>query len=285
MNWDISLFNSVILSSTEAACLFIFGSCIGSFLNVCIDRWPKDQSIFRPRSHCPHCQTLIPWYLNVPVVTWLLLKGKTTCCGNRIPLRYILSEVGMGLLAVLTITFAKPIAIPCFILICLLWIAFFTDCETLLIPDQVTLSGLPLGILLSAFYPQLQLTSNAFEAVKESLIGMCIGAGSLFLIASIAEFFIKEEALGFGDMKLLGCIGAFLGTFGCLYTLLFGSIFGTIFLVVYGGFTKIFHLKTDVIRHRRMAFGPFLVLGTVTYMAILWLHPNALCSFACTDEF
>jgi leader peptidase (prepilin peptidase)/N-methyltransferase len=265
--------------------LFIFGSCIGSFLNVCIDRWPKDQSIVSPRSHCPHCQKQIPWYLNIPIITWALLHGKAACCGNPIPFRYILSELTIGLIAVITFTFANQIAIPYFILICLLWITFFTDLETLLIPDQVTLSGLPLGIILSAFYPQLQLTSNAFYAIKESLIGMCIGSGSLFLIASIAEFFMKEEALGVGDIKLLGCIVSLLGAFGCLYTIFFGSLFGTFFIVTYYIFTKIFRFKTDATLPRRIAFAPFLVLGTATYMIILCLHPDSLRFFVYTYEF
>lgn len=171
----------------------------------------------------------------------------------------------------LIFTYANDLAVPCFVLLCLLWIAFWSDCETMLIPDQVTLGGLLFGILFSAFYPQIQLSQNTFEAVKESFVGMCVGAGCLFLVASIAECFVNEEALGLGDMKLLGCIGAFLGTSGCLYALLLGSMLGTLFIVSHGSLTKLFQPKTNI--NRRMAFGPFLALGTVVYMIIaLWLQ-------------
>ena len=261
----------MLLSVMQAICLFLFGSCIGSFLNVCIDRWVKNQSVIKPRSHCPYCKKNIPWYLNIPVLTWLLLKGKTRCCGKSIPFRYFLSEIGIGLLAILTFTYANNLAVPCFVLLCLLWIAFWSDCETLLIPDQVSLGGLLLGIVLSAFYPQIQLSQNTFEAVKESFIGMCVGAGCLFLGASIAECFVNEEALGLGDMKLLGCIGAFLGTSGCLYALFLGSMLGTTFIVLHGTFIKLFRPKTNI--NRRMAFGPFLALGAVAYMIlVLWMQ-------------
>lgn len=261
----------ILLSVMQAICLFLFGSCIGSFLNVCIDRWVKNQSVIKPRSHCPYCKKNIPWYLNIPVLTWLLLKGKTRCCGKPIPFRYFLSEIGIGFLAVFTFAFANNLAVPCFVLLCLLWIAFWSDCETMLIPDQVTLGGLLLGILLSTFYPQIQLSQNTFEAIKESFIGMCVGAGSLFLVASIAECFVNEEALGLGDMKLLGCIGAFLGTSGCLYALLLGSMLGTLFIVSHGIFVKLFQPKATI--NRRMAFGPFLALGAVAYMVlVLWMQ-------------
>ena len=273
----------MILLIVQGAILFIFGSCIGSFLNVCIDRWVKGQSVIRPRSHCPHCQKNIPWYLNIPVLTWLLLKGKTRCCDNPIPFRYFLSEISIGLLAALTFTYANDLALPCFVLLCLLWIAFWSDCETLLIPDQVTLGGLLWGIVLSAFYPQMQLSQNTFEAVKESFIGMCVGAGCLFLVASIAECFVNEEALGFGDMKLLGCIGAFLGTSGCLYALFLGSILGTIFIVTHGIFIKLFRPKKNL--NRRIAFGPFLVLGAVVYMILILTNIHPLRFLGMLDEF
>ena len=281
---SVSIFNPMMLAIVQTLCLFFFGSCIGSFLNVCIDRWVKNQSVIKPRSHCPHCHKNIPWYLNIPVLTWLLLKGKTRCCGKPIPFRHFLSEIGIGLFAVLTFTYANDLAVPCFVLLCLLWVACWSGCETMLIPDQVTLGGLLLGIVLSAFYPQIQLTQNTFEAVKESFIGMCVGAGSLFLVASIAECFVNEDALGFGDMKLLGCIGAFLGTSGCLYALLLGSMFGTLFIVSHGIFTKLFRPKTNI--NRRIAFGPFLALGAVGYMMIvLWMRIEPRCFLSIPDEF
>lgn len=273
-----------MLSAIQTIILFVFGSCIGSFLNVCIDRWVKNQSVIKPRSYCPHCQKNIPWYLNIPILTWLLLKGKTRCCGKPIPFRYFLSEVGIGLLAVLTFTYANSLAVPCFVLLCLLWIAFWSDCDTLLIPDQVTLGGLLLGIILSAFYPQMQLSQNTFEAVKGSFIGMCVGAGSLFLVACIAECFVNEEALGLGDMKLLGCIGAFLGTSGCLYALFLGSMLGTLFIVSHGIFVKLFQPKTNI--NRRMAFGPFLALGAMVYMVLaLWMQIDPRYFLAVSNEF
>ena len=146
----------------------------------------------------------------------------------------------------------------------------------MLIPDQVTLGGLFLGVVLSVFYPQMQLSQSTFEAVRGSFIGMCVGAGCLFLVASIAECFVNEEALGLGDMKLLGCIGAFLGTSGCLYALLLGSMLGTLFIVLHGIFIKLFRPKTNI--NRRMAFGPFLALGAMVYMIlVLWMQIDPRC--------
>ncbi len=246
--------------------LFIVGSCIGSFLSVCIERWPKEQSVIKPASYCPHCKKKIPWYLNVPIFGWLLLKGKSFCCNKKIPIRYLFSEIFIGLCACIIYLFQKDLFLPYFILTCLLWIAFWTDIDTMLIPDEITLLGIILGILMSYLFPKLQGETNAFYGMLTSIKGICWGMGSLVCFISFVEFFLKKEAMGFGDIKLIGCIGAFCGWQGCLFSVFAGAIIGTITLFSWGFAKLIFYKKPFIIRNKCIPFGPFLAIATFLYL-------------------
>ncbi|MBP5191531.1 MAG: prepilin peptidase [Opitutales bacterium] len=253
--------------------VFLFGTCIGSFLNVCIDRWPKRQSVLHPRSHCLHCGKPIPFYQNIPIVTWLWLKGKTSCCGKPIPVRYVLSEIFLGFMAVWMDPFRSNQTLPYFVFFCLLWVAFFSDLETFLLPDEVTLGGIGLGILCSLWYPQMHATTSVWESLQASLQGACWGIGGLFLFASIAEWIMQKEAMGLGDVKLLGCIGAFWGAQSCLWSLFLGAFVGTIWIGILFLRSKILSNPSPVSLHQKIAFGPFLSIGAFVYTLILHNFP------------
>jgi len=246
--------------------LFVFGSCMGSFLSVCIERWPKEQSVVHPASYCPQCQKKIPWYLNIPILAWLFLRGKSACCGKQIPIRYFLSEIFIGLLAVAIYWSHKDLFLPYFSLLCLLWVAFWTDLDTMLIPDEITLLGIVMGVLMSYFFPKLHAEYNAFQGMLASIQGVCWGMGGLVCFISFVEFFLKKEAMGFGDVKLIGCIGAFCGWKGCLFSILVGAVIGTVVVFIGGGIQWIIQKKPFVIRDKCVPFGPFLSISIVLYI-------------------
>ena len=233
---------------------------------MCVERLPKDLSVVSPGSHCPHCGKPIPWYLNIPIVSWLLLMGKSQCCKRSIPVSYFLSELSVGIMAGLLYFHSQKFFIPYFLLFCLLWVAFFVDLKTMMIPDEISLLGIVFGVLMCFFFPELQEKHEPFQAFTRSLETACISMGGLFLFISIAEFFLKKEAMGLGDVKLMGCIGAFLGKDACLFSLFFGAILGTGFVFLWYLFQR-FYLKRRVkLRNKMIPFGPFLALSTVIYL-------------------
>lgn len=213
----------------------ILGACIGSFLNVCIFRIPAGDSLIRPGSHCA-CGKPIQWYNNFPVFGWLRLGGKAPCCGNRISLRYPLIE---GVTAVLFlacwykfghVSIIHTLAAATFlsILVCI----FFIDLDHLIIPDRFTIGGGVVGVLFSVLAPTLHLTNSvcgpehSLQAAWISIKGLCIGTGFILWIALLGEEVLKKEVMGFGDVKLLGMIGAFLGFEGALFSLFAGAFVG-----------------------------------------------------------
>ena len=248
------------------------GACIGSFLNVCIYRIPRGESVVRPRSHCPHCGKLIPWYLNIPVLSWLCLRGRCANCKGPISFRYTLVEILTALLFLavffkwalpFTVHMAPllhPAMIPCY------WLALsglvvgtFVDFEHYIIPDSVTLGGMAAGPLLCALVPALQGERIWYWGLADSLIGEAVGFGLLFAIAELGTRIFKKEAMGFGDVKLMGAIGAFFGWQATLFTLFVSSFLGSIVgvgLILFG-------------RGRlqsRIPFGPYLAMA-----AAIWL--------------
>ena len=246
--------------------LFVFGCCIGSFLCVCAERLPQGKSIVYPGSHCPFCQKKIPWFLNIPVISWLYLKGKSACCQKKIPFRYFLSEVLTGIGAIVFYVHSKELFFPYFALFCFLWVAFLTDLSEMIIPDEISLLGICVGVLMSFFYPQMHACYENFEGMVTSLKSICLGMGGLFLFISFLEFFLKKEAMGFGDIKLIGCIGAFLGWEGCLFSLFFGSIIGSVVMLLFFVFQKAINKKTIQLRNKQIPFGPFLSFAAIFYI-------------------
>jgi leader peptidase (prepilin peptidase)/N-methyltransferase len=228
-----------------------FGACVGSFLNVCIYRIPRDESVVKPRSHCPHCGMMIPWYLNIPVLSWTALRGKCAKCKNPIAFRYTLVEL---LTAMLFLAVYMKWAIPAamymlpishFSIVPIYWLVLggfilgtFVDFEHFIIPDSVTIGGMIAGPILSAICPVLHGQEIWWRGLVSSSIGLLAGFGILFAIAELGTRAFKKEAMGFGDVKLMGAIGAFLGWKAVLFTVFASSLLGSIvgvFLIIFGG--------------------------------------------------
>jgi leader peptidase (prepilin peptidase) / N-methyltransferase len=233
--------------------VFLLGCCVGSFLNVCIYRLPQDLSIVAPRSYCPQCRAPIHGYDNIPLLSYLLLRGKCRNCGAKISWRYPLVEALSGAFAVALfvkcgfgVNFFSYSAFTAALLV-----ITFIDLDHRIIPDLISLPGIGIGFLLSFFEPSL--------SVKDSLIGLVAGGGSLYLVAVAYEALTKREGMGGGDVKLLAMIGAWLGWKAVLFTLFFASLSGT---VIGGGAM----LAQKQGRYSAIPFGPFLAFGALAYL-------------------
>ena len=230
-----------------AVATFALGLCFGSFLNVCIYRLPRGKSVVAPRSACPHCGDLIPLYHNVPVLSWLILRGRCRACKQPISPRYLLIELLTGLLflsccAHFGLTLA---ALKCAVLGYLLLGLIFTDAETKMLPDAMTLPGLALGTAFSLVVPVNDLASRIIPgmvspamrgeiswriwSLSDSLLGAAVGASFLYGAAAIYLRARGVEGMGFGDVKLMALIGAFLGTKLTVLTIFAASLTGSLF--------------------------------------------------------
>lgn len=222
----------------------LIGACVGSFLNVCVYRWPEDKSVVSPPSSCPSCGTRIRWYDNVPVLGWLWLRGKCRACGARISIQYPLIELATAALWVMAAwrhgLSWQTLSVALFFTL-LLGIAL-TDARTYIIPDQFTLGGLVIGLALS-FAP------GGITPVR-AVIGAAVGYGLLWLVAVLGEWAFKKPAMGGGDLKMMAMVGAFLGPLGVLLTVFLGALFGSLI------FTPI-SIRTG----KLVPFGIFLALG------------------------
>ena len=338
----------------------VLGAVTGSFLNACIHRMPRGISLLNPkRSFCPNCEKAIPWYENLPVLSWIILRGKCSGCGAPISFRYPLVELlTAGLFLALWLNFGFPLGMVYFSFAALLIAATFIDFEHLIIPDEITLGGALLGIALSAAVPELMASKSHLVAPGLSILGAIAGFSAVFLIVELGklafgkirhrfptsvpfkwvrdaesvtididgesmdwrdifsrqrdklvvdfedglvidgeglpanrlEFFhdrmlsgnsvrnldsitriegrtisvvIPREAMGFGDVKFIACIGAFLGWQGALFSLFAGSIVGSV-----AGLAGLFLARDRA--GVRLPFGPFLATG-----ALIWLLGGA----------
>lgn len=234
---------------------FVLGTIVGSFLNVCIHRIPQGKSIVSPPSHCPRCKTPIRFYDNIPLVSFIILKGRCRKCEAPISLRYPLVEFLMGLFSLILLL---RFGISTLYLIYLAFFASLTlvsfiDLPLRIIPDVISLPGIVIGLVISFLHPQM--------SVKDSLIGVLLGGGSLYVVASVYHLITKREGMGGGDVKLLAMIGAFIGWKGVLFTILCSSFIGTVV-----GVTLMLVSSAD--SKYAVPFGPFLSLGAVIY--VLW---------------
>lgn len=235
------------------AFVFVFGAVIGSFLNVCIYRLPEQQSIAKPLSQCPHCHHPIRFYDNIPLISYLILKGKCRDCGEKISWRYPLVELITAILALLL--FAKFYLtlnfLVFFIFTAVVIVITFIDLDHQIIPDLLTLPGIPIFFLLSVFVVGVPW--------MEAAIGLLIGGGVLFAIALGYEVITKREGMGGGDIKLLAMIGGFLGWKSLIFVLLFSSLLGAVI-----GIALMLIKKEDM--KYAVPFGPFLSAAAVAYL-------------------
>jgi leader peptidase (prepilin peptidase)/N-methyltransferase len=182
-----------------ALVFFVFGCMVGSFLNVCIHRLPLGQSIVSPPSHCPHCNYSIPWYLNVPLVTWLWLRGKCANCRAPISPRYFLVELLTGV-AFLTcwLSFGSnsaALALVYCVFLAGLIAASFIDLEHFIIPDEITFGGIAVGFLCSMFVPRLHYVTGTTDSLKLSMIGIAVGGGLIYLILRVGKFLFGRQKI------------------------------------------------------------------------------------------
>ena len=228
---------------------------VGSFLNVCIIRLPKGESIVFPGSHCPYCKKAIEFYDNIPLISYLLLRAKCRHCHAPISFQYPLIEGGTALCSLLLfIKFGLSWNyLFYFSFIAALIVITVIDFFHQIIPDVISLPGIGLGLLGSLILSQITFFN--------SLIGVVLGGGSLFLVATLYQWFFKREGMGGGDVKLLAMIGAFLGWKAVFLTILLSSLIGSITGVATMAF------KGKDFKYA-IPFGPFLSLGAV--VSLFW---------------
>jgi leader peptidase (prepilin peptidase)/N-methyltransferase len=235
--------------------IFLLGAIIGSFLNVCVYRIPAGQSIVSPPSRCPQCGASIRWYQNIPIVSYLVLRGRCAGCRARISPRYPLVEALTGLLFLLVwMAFGWQAATPLYwVFAAALVVITFIDLDHQIIPDVISLPGIIVGFLTALAIPWLSWT--------DSLLGILLGGGSLFLVAEAYHRLTGQEGMGGGDVKLLAMIGAFLGWKAILPVIFLGSLAGSLV-----GVPLMIAKRSG--GKLAIPFGPFLALGAI--VCLLW---------------
>jgi leader peptidase (prepilin peptidase)/N-methyltransferase len=253
----------------------LFGLVVGSFLNVCIVRLPKEQSVVAPRSHCPACGHMIPWYENIPVFSYLLLGGKCSQCQARISPLYWLIELATGVMfAGLAARFGPSLELLKYLALGSLMLALTViDLRDRILPDELTRAGLGLGVVFSAMVPIGDGTGAwlasllgewppAMVSIFDSLLGAAAGSGALALVREGYYRWRGVEGMGFGDLKLMAAVGAFLGPKLALLTIFLGSFSGAL---IGGAFILLFRRGDS---KYELPFGSFL--GLMALGAGLW---------------
>lgn len=292
---------------------FIFGAIVGSFLNVCIYRIPTERSVVRPGSTCA-CGKPIQWYDNIPIVSWILLRGRARCCGRPFSIRYPLIELLTGVLFFLSWWFYPPVVALCGMFFCAILIcATFIDFDHMIIPDRFTIGGAVAGVIISFLVPALHgfesdlALVDSLRAGITSMIGLLVGSAVVLWIGLLAELLLKKEAMGFGDVKFLGAIGAFTGWEGALFAIFGGAVLGTGGLLVVMIVRPLFRAKApettevpiaaesgeapegeeDVALGRMVPFGPMLALGGLLYFLFLapWVDEYFASAAALFQQF
>jgi leader peptidase (prepilin peptidase)/N-methyltransferase len=208
--------------------IFVVGMTLGSFLNVCILRLPHGASVARPGSHCPVCKAPIRWYHNVPVVSWLILRGRCADCSTPISPRYALIETMSGavLLSLWLLYGPTPAFAVAAVFALAMVVLFFTDLDHQLLPDAITLTGVGVGLALAWVNPFLP--GEGWARIWSALGGAALGSGMLWGIGELYSRLRGVEAMGMGDVKMMAMVGAFAGPAGVLFTVFFGSLFGAL---------------------------------------------------------
>jgi leader peptidase (prepilin peptidase) / N-methyltransferase len=242
--------------------VFLFGTVVGSFLNVCIARIPKSESIISPPSHCPKCNAGIPFYCNIPLLSYMFLRGRCRACSEQISPRYLVVELLMGVLAVALfarfgLSFGFFVG---FLFVAALVVISFIDLDVRIVPDVISLPGILCGLVLSLVgYFVISSDSDLVPSPTSSLIGIIAGGGFLLATAWLYEKFTGVEGLGGGDIKLLAMIGAFLGWPSVPITLFIASLVGSVV-----GLTCM--LLTGAGRRLALPFAPFLCSGAIAFI-------------------
>ena len=267
-------------------CGFLFGACIGSFLNVCIYRIPKGESIVSPGSHCA-CGQPVKWHDNIPVLSWLILRGRARCCGRPFSFRYPFIELlTAALFLACWLLFPPAKAVAGMVLVSIVICATFIDLDHMIIPDAFTIGGAVAGLLLSLALPALHGHAHEFYVIAslragfDALLGLLVGSGVVLWIALFAEAVLKKEAMGFGDVKFLGALGTFVGWQGAVFAMFGGAIIGCVWFALAALWQKLFGRPAPVAPRIEtpegeqtekiglgvhVSFGPMLGLGALLY--------------------
>ena len=244
---------------------FAMGACIASFLNVVIWRVPRGESIVSPPSHCPKCNAQIRWYQNLPILSWLALRGKCANCKAPISPRYICVETLGGLLFLAAFAKFGVFAPLMWVWLSLMIVGSFIDFDHQLLPDFMTVGGMIYGLVLAvaaAFLPIPVFADGPFAfPLFNSLLGLAFGFGLLWLVRFFGSKAFKREAMGLGDVFLMGAIGAIFGPVAVLLTLILSSVFGSAV-----GLGMIAMSKTRFGKFVEIPFGPYICLGCLTWM-------------------
>lgn len=234
-------------------CFFIFGAIWGSFANVAIYRLPKNENVAFPPSHCQKCKAKIKWYDNIPIFSWIVLRGKCRACKEAFSIRYPIVEIITAIL--FTISFLvigwKWYLLEVLIFILGLVIITFIDLDHFIIPDKISLPGIVIGLIGAAVNPERQ--------VLDAVLGVILGGGFLWAVAYVYFLLRKEEGMGGGDIKLLAWIGAVCGWKSVPFVIITSSIFGSligIFLI----------LKSKKGLKTIIPFGPYLAFASIIYI-------------------
>ena len=208
---------------------FLFGACVGSFLNVCIARWPRELSVVRPRSRCPKCGHQLAWFENIPIASWLVLRARCRCCTESISPMYPIIEsiVAFGWLASVIVFGPTFAALRVAVFGTVLLGVAMTDLQTYLIPDGFTLFGLG-WTLVTAIVAFFLGQVSPFAGPYEALIGACAGAGMIAIVGWLGEVALKREAMGLGDVTLMAFIGGALGPQRAIITVFVASALGAV---------------------------------------------------------
>jgi len=232
----------------EALLAALAGLLVGSFLNVCIYRLPRDLSVVKPRSFCPECNQMIAWFDNIPVVSFMVLAGRCRRCGRRISARYPIVELLTAAAFFWSVRYLGPTlaALKFCVFGAILIALVFSDLEERILPDEFTLGGTALGLIFAAFVPLkggilrlafLSPTNQIWISVSDSLLAAAFCGGAMWGVGALYQKIRHREGLGLGDVKMVAMIGTFLGLQGALLTLIAGSLLGAIVGLAYIWFT------------------------------------------------
>jgi leader peptidase (prepilin peptidase) / N-methyltransferase len=277
---------------------FVIGTVVGSFLNVCIYRIPWEKSVIWPGSRCPRCYSAIAARDNVPIVSWIALRGECRSCGAAISMRYPLVEVLVGCLFLgaylidVIVSLRNPWWIPGILVIAaayhsvfmaLLVGATFMDYDLTMIPDQITITGMVIGIAAGTIWPEIRPTPASWPAITHfqglwvGVGGLLVGAGLTQFVRKAASFVFRREAMGFGDVTLMGMIGAFLGWQAAILTFFIGPFFG----IGHAVWKLLKYIRKRLLggqltsSDRELPLGPYLSMAAATLFFLWnWLWPG-----------
>lgn len=252
---------TVVPELYTAALIFILGLTVGSFLNVCIWRLPREEQVVKGRSRCPKCSRVIRWHENIPLLSFMLLRGKCRGCKASISWTYPLVELTNGLLyGVLFWHFGLTwVSAVYMALASSLIVLSVIDWREMILPDEMTLPGIIAGLALSGLFPELHGGVTLSQGLVWAVYGLLAGGGTLWLAGIVGTWIFKKEAMGGGDIKLMAMVGAFIGPWNALLVNFFlAPVMGAVFGI------------SARIRHKQelIPYGPFLALGTG--IAIIW---------------